>query len=325
MELFRKAPAWQPRSFAVICFGLAALVGYVTVFPVTSEAEVSRRLFEVGISLAAGVVYWVFAPHFRVWTIHLVLLVGFVWVLVSLGRAPNGLIASLTLVVVLWLAVFVASAFSSRIVRAYMVLICAEIGIGMALNGVAGAVPIGLAFAGTFVVVMELLSRATNQLRREATTDSLTGLLNRTGLEREVQRVRSFGRDDRIAVLVADLDGFKAVNDRDGHRAGDLLLQEFAEALRRNTRVGDLIARIGGDEFVVVFPEVEEEAAQATLDRLRDGSPAPYSRGLVIARSDESLESCIARADRLLYAEKAAKRASGGVSGRLNPASATAG
>lgn len=306
-EMSRLAPAWQPRGMAVICFAAAAMLVYTAIFPVdSSETEVGQRAVIVAVTFAAGVVYWTLASRFRIWMVHLVVTGGFLWGTMGLSMAESSLGAALNLTTLLWTCVFVGAAFRPTITRAYAVLVCLGIVVGMTTNGVPGEVPLGLAFAGSFVVTMEILSRATSQLRHEATTDSLTGLLNRTGLEREVHRVRSFGRDDRIAVLVADLDGFKSVNDRHGHLTGDRALKEFAKAWREGARTGDLVARLGGDEFVVVFPAVGDDA-EAIVERLRRVAPMPWSGGLAIAEPGESLESCISRADRLLYEEKARK------------------
>ena len=319
LELSRMAPVWQPRGMAIVCFAAATMLAYTVIFPINPELDGERRLAAGAATLAAGVIYWVLARRFRVWMVHVIVVNGFSWGVVGLCTATTSLEAALNLTTLLWTCVFVGAAFRPRITRVYAVLICVGIVVGMTLNGVDGNAAIGFAFAGSFVVTMEILSRATSQLRHEATTDSLTGLLNRTGLEREVNRVRTFGRDDRIAVLVADLDGFKAVNDRQGHQAGDRLLRKFAAAWREGSRVGDILARIGGDEFVAVFPEVEEEAARAAVERLRAVSPAPWSGGLVIARPGEALESCMGRADRLLYREKQDKRAAAGAGGRPGP------
>lgn len=308
IELARRAPPWQPRGMAIVCFAAASVLVYTTAFPVEENVDAGKQLGDAAITLAGGIVYWTLARIFRVWMVHLIVILGLTWGLIALSETGSSLGAALALTTLLWTGVFIGAAFHPVVARAYSVFLCVGIAVAMKANGIEGGAAVGMAFAGSFVVIMEILSRATSQLRREATTDSLTGLLNRTGLEREVKRVRSFGRDDRIAVLVADLDGLKKVNDRHGHKAGDRLIREFADSWRQGTRSGDLVARIGGDEFVVVFPEVEEDAAQATVNRLREASPTPWSGGLVIADHGESLESCIERADRLLYSEKADKR-----------------
>lgn len=310
IELARRAPPWQPRGMAIVCFAAASVLAYTTAFPVQENVVAGKQLGDAAITLAGGILYWTLAGIFRVWMVHLIVILGLTWGLIGLSETDSSLGAALTLTTLLWTGVFIGAAFHPVVARAYAVFLCVGIAVAMKTNGIEGGAAVGMAFAGSFIVIMEILSRATSQLRREATTDSLTGLLNRTGLEREVKRVRSFGPDNRIAVLVADLDGLKKVNDRHGHKAGDRLILEFADSWRQSTRSGDLVARIGGDEFVVVFPEVEEDAAQATVNRLREASPTPWSGGLVIADHGESLESCIERADQLLYREKAEKKSS---------------
>lgn len=305
----------------MICVAAAAVLTYTAFAPVGDPVDPARRSIDAAGTLAAGVGYWVLAPHFRVWMVHLIVVIGLMWGMSGLAEADSSLDAALLLITLLWTGVFVGAAFRPGIARIYAALICLGILAGMLLNGVPGGAGVGLAFAGSFVVIMEILSRATSQLRHEATTDPLTGLLNRAGLERELNRVRGFDRSTRISVLLADLDTLKQTNDRQGHRAGDRLLREFAATWRSGARAGDLVARIGGDEFVIVFPETDEDSARAAARRLREISPTLWSGGLVTSEPGESLESCLARADRLLYEEKAAKAPDAGSAG---PASGAA-
>jgi diguanylate cyclase (GGDEF)-like protein/PAS domain S-box-containing protein len=104
--------------------------------------------------------------------------------------------------------------------------------------------------------------------RHEADTDPLTGLANRRALERTLQAAitRAQQRERCVAVLMLDLDGFKAVNDRHGHAAGDEALREVARRLRRCVRERDLVARLGGDEFVVVLTDLGSAPPDAALD-----------------------------------------------------------
>lgn len=108
------------------------------------------------------------------------------------------------------------------------------------------------------------------QLRHYAEHDSLTGLLSRRHfnelVELEVQRVGA--TRNPAALLLLDLDGFKDVNDVLGHSVGDALLRRIATALSSALRTGDLLARIGGDEFAVLLPETGEEAAYAVGEKL---------------------------------------------------------
>jgi diguanylate cyclase (GGDEF)-like protein/PAS domain S-box-containing protein len=120
-----------------------------------------------------------------------------------------------------------------------------------------------LYFEGTIADVTAAHKQA-KQWSYEASHDSLTGLLNRREMERRLQTALENAAIDRstLAVVMIDLDGFKKVNDRFGHTAGDDFLRHVASALRESVRAGDLIARFGGDEFLVLLERTSEEGAQ---------------------------------------------------------------
>lgn len=116
------------------------------------------------------------------------------------------------------------------------------------------------------------LKEANEAVRRLSVTDALTGCFNRTYMDaqlpKELQRVSRYGRP--ISVIMADIDHFKAVNDRYGHQAGDHVLKSFVEAMGSSIRSGvDWIARYGGEEFIVVLPETDVEKARLLAERLR--------------------------------------------------------
>jgi len=113
---------------------------------------------------------------------------------------------------------------------------------------------------------------------RRARHDALTGLSNRDGLTQAVDAV-SRGERHRLALLYLDLDGFKAVNDTYGHTAGDRLLKAAAARLKGLLRAGDVAARIGGDEFVIIARDVERAQAPAFGERLIREVGAPYDLG----------------------------------------------
>jgi len=127
---------------------------------------------------------------------------------------------------------------------------------------------------GFFVVVTLLMARLRQALEREralSRTDFLTGALNSRAFGEqaalELDRVRRYGRP--CTVLYLDLDNFKAVNDRDGHTAGDQLLRTVAQAMRDCVRRTDLVARLGGDEFAVLLPETNAAAARHAAEHVR--------------------------------------------------------
>lgn len=109
--------------------------------------------------------------------------------------------------------------------------------------------------------------RALERSRQEAATDGLTGLPNRRTLEAEVAEL--FERGTPFVMVLADLDKFKRLNDNFGHEIGDKALQLFAGVLRDNVRGNDVVARLGGEEFVLVYPTMSVEISLEAIDRLR--------------------------------------------------------
>jgi len=162
-------------------------------------------------------------------------------------------------------------------------------------------------------------------LQHQATHDALTGLPNRALFQECLQAsMQSMSvRYGRFAVAMLDLDGFKAVNDHYGHLAGDALLQAVAERLRNNVRAGDMVARFGGDEFVLILDGVTDTAVLLErCNKLRDVLAKPYrlegrdsdifaqvsaSIGIVLG-GDQAAEQLIRAADKALYQAKAADK-----------------
>jgi diguanylate cyclase (GGDEF)-like protein len=121
-----------------------------------------------------------------------------------------------------------------------------------------------------------LLGRSYNHLRSELATmvmsDALTGCLNRRGFEQSLHQAvhAAARRGDDVALLAVDIDHFKAINDSAGHLAGDAVLRELAEVLLRTSRGGDLVARVGGEEFVLLLPGADTETAGVVAERIMD-------------------------------------------------------
>jgi diguanylate cyclase (GGDEF)-like protein len=159
-------------------------------------------------------------------------------------------------------------------------------------------------------------------LEAHAEIDPLTDLVNRRGLERELKRALAFvKRYGTGAVLVyLDLDGFKPVNDRHGHAAGDAVLKAVAMVLTRQVRACDLVARLGGDEFVVLLWNLAEADAQAkarSLEAAVGRTTAPYgdamlsvgaSAGHAMLLPLDSPATVLERADRAMYVRKTSRR-----------------
>ena len=177
--------------------------------------------------------------------------------------------------------------------------------------------------ASTIARDISVRLRYQEQLRRLADHDSLTGLRNRRCFERDiadqVSRARRYG--ELATLLLLDLDGFKAINDRHGHRMGDRLLKTIGNALRARLRESDVVARVGGDEFAVLMPYAGAERAAIIAADIRDlvhrcrvetddhqVMQVSASIGFVQIDNDTaSDESVMIDADRLMYEEKRAQ------------------
>ena len=152
------------------------------------------------------------------------------------------------------------------------------------------------------------------QHEARAMTDALTGIGNRRAFElccqREEARCRDIGQ--RLSVIAVDLDGLKAVNDGEGHAAGDALLRQAATQLRDGLRADDHIARIGGDEFVVLLPGCGRADAERVVDHLRSrlaSAGLSASFGHAERKPHKDLVEALARADAAMYQEKARRKA----------------
>ncbi|NLB18296.1 MAG: diguanylate cyclase [Syntrophomonadaceae bacterium] len=148
--------------------------------------------------------------------------------------------------------------------------------------------------------------------------DKPTGLYNRNYFEEEMQRMQS-GRYDPVAVVVCDVDGLKMVNDNLGHDVGDLVLSTVARILTLCFRDGDVVARIGGDEFAVLLPKCPAERVQKACDKMRQAVedcrraepsiPISLSIGWAIKwDSSQSMVKVFKEADNCMYREKPENR-----------------
>ena len=160
-------------------------------------------------------------------------------------------------------------------------------------------------------------ARRFSEARQLADLDALTGLHNRRyfheTLAREVARAHRYNRD--LALIIFDLDDFKAINDRIGHLAGDSVLAEAAERIRDVVRSADIACRVGGDEFAVILPESKLSDADQLYARLRtalssrpvgEAGPLTMSAGVAGLEPDDDAIAFFQRADHALYGAKEA-------------------
>jgi diguanylate cyclase (GGDEF)-like protein len=211
----------------------------------------------------------------------------------------------------IWIGIYAGQFFEQRAARLQCAVLVVASGAALELSGLPGMVTAWVLVAGSSVLASEALARLNGRLRAQLVTDPLTGLLNRAGFRQAAERVLSLaGRSDvPVGVALIDLDGFKQVNDRHGHAAGDELLAELGDAWRRELRGSEVLARLGGDEFALVLAGAGREGAGDALRRLRSTSPTGWSVGVVEWRRGESLDRAMARADEELYRAKRDLRA----------------
>jgi diguanylate cyclase (GGDEF)-like protein len=168
------------------------------------------------------------------------------------------------------------------------------------------------AFTGVAAFGVALM-HAEVELRADATHDPLTGLSNRKALRRRFDELSGHGAP--IALVLVDLDHFKAVNDTHGHDRGDTVLQDVAAVLRRTLREGELVFRLGGEEFLVLLPGDDAAACGQIAERVRADIAAARPAGLdltasigVSAGTGADYATLFARADAALYEAKRAGR-----------------
>lgn len=173
----------------------------------------------------------------------------------------------------------------------------------------------GLAYSQALAESHEELERALREIDQLSRTDPLTQLPNRRHFnERLASRLTEAERYQRpLSVALFDIDHFKAINDRHGHAGGDTVLVELARRIQADVRSTDLVARWGGEEFVMLLPETDAEGARIAGERIRAavaghpfgcGIDVTISMGLATHRPGDTLESLIGRADAATYRAK---------------------
>lgn len=183
---------------------------------------------------------------------------------------------------------------------------------------------IGFIYAYSLLCVIFTTLRLQEKLRHQATRDPLTNLLNRRALEQGALPLLAAVQrgSPPLSLLLFDLDHFKSVNDNHGHKVGDQVLQAFARQLQASARPGDLVCRLGGEEFVLLLADADLAQATRVAERIRQSwqqKPVQLaglqlwgsvSIGVIQASGDagESLFSLLDKADRALYQAKQAGR-----------------
>ena len=163
-----------------------------------------------------------------------------------------------------------------------------------------------------FVIVLKKKERKIISLKHKSLHDPLTGIYNREAL------FQSYGQTeiiDPVTFCYLDLDGFKEINDRNSHEAGDAVLRDFAEIITRHKRSSDQFFRIGGDEFILVVDTLELETVGSMIERLKtivkeeiSEYPLDFTCGYVPVSEPLTLDYVLRKADTLMYEKKKRKK-----------------
>lgn len=261
-----------------------------------------------GVRIAAG-------KRLPRWTLHADVGFGTVAASALAAVGATGHVAFADLYV--WVALFAVLYFRPLAALTHVGAAGAAYGVVLAVGPkVDDPVAAWLAVFGTVAVAGAVVLGLVSALHRTAREDTLTGLANRRSfderIEEELERSRRTGT--ALSAVMIDLDGFKAVNDRGGHEAGDHLLRELAGAWRAAVRGGgDFLARIGGDEFGLLAPGSDATSVHRLVKRLGDALPEGVSAAIGVATWDgtESASDLLRRADRAMYEAKLRHRREG--------------
>jgi diguanylate cyclase (GGDEF)-like protein len=320
---------------ATLLSGIAiagSVVGFITyLFPHPEGTDFVAPSIAFAVSIVAGLVLWLRRRTAPWWAIGMVAALGSVVVTVAMVSVPGRSAAYVTYFV--WLGIFAFYFLRIRWALAQTLLMAVLYAIAVVLDDQQGEVELwinGVATTlGVGLLVLALRTRITVLVRRleqTARTDQLTGLPNRRAFDERL--VSELARHDRsgegVALLILDLDHFKALNDTSGHLSGDHALRIVAGVISSRIRAVDWPARIGGDEFAVVLPGADENQAMRIAERIRMGIDEAFAGQEVrvaasvggAARRGAAIdvEELHGEADRALYEAK--RRGGAGVSFR---------
>ncbi|WP_081690610.1 GGDEF domain-containing protein [Conexibacter woesei] len=308
MRQSRRVAAAPPevRFLALLTLGAAGACAVAAAAPVAPGRPVALLVAAAVASVVLAALLILSGP--RITPLALAAVVGVMIVATSclVASATTSAGAMLAGYAYVWLTVYSALFLPPRATQVHALMITIGFGLGLLIDDFSATFTAWLLVSGTVWVSGLTLSGLSARVRRQAETDDLTGLLNRRAFtaaaDREHELAARTGAD--LTVVLIDLDGFKAVNDREGHAAGDQLLAALAHDWQAALRPADILARRGGDEFALLLPATPADGADHVVERLHAAHPFAWSSGVAAWPIGTPLDVALAEADAKLYINK---------------------
>lgn len=297
------APVWTMLLWLLMMIALGALS---RIQPMADDLPAWPR-YIAGVFIVGGVIsILILRARTPTWLLHVLVIamIGLTIALVASATNVGSAVSPMMLTMVV--ATYTSFWMPIRVSLLYVLLCSFGILAADILNPNSGRpYAAWLIVTSLGIAVAFLLGSLIADLKRQAVTDPLTGLLNRSGLALLTSLKPGAGRVVLPRTLVVlDLDDFKRVNDERGHLAGDDVLRDFATAMMRQARADDVLARSGGDEFILVLPGTSTEGAEAMVGRLAQSAPIAFSHGVADWGPEDSFDIAMARADAHMYERK---------------------
>lgn len=297
-------------TLALLCMfrAISSLISYFA--PLSGHQAAADRLLITLAEIGVGLLLLSRRVHVSDWFLQAVVTGNVLVIAWTIATAPMALGAAANLFGLVGLGAYVGIWFTARQAGLQMLLAIVVSALGVVVREDRAQFlalwVTGILTAFTLSLLLHVLMRHQARL---AGLDPLTGVLTRAGLATIIDRPTATSRlRQPLSIAVLDLDGFKAVNDQQGHEAGDDMLRAVGEQLRHSTRETDVVARLGGDEFLIILGGTTAFRAEEIITRLVGHLPISASFGIAAWQPGADFDAVLRSADAAMYAQKPNRR-----------------